>query len=229
MGATITNLSPAQQGLHRNTDEDLANKGVNPYLLSYNDTIIDPIHALNTLRNEFESLPTTAKAISLGDIRDEFDADNNPTLTKKLDLLCEFLGSWRALEQAGAGVAKYINPNYTHIQHLSEDAYVTDPDERLRIMERCAAYGSVSLTELAPRFNLTAPKLAKFALYHDFDWIEHREKGRARLAHTCLTLRDWGYDMEQVASALGYTLDRLAMLTEEYRDPMFMPPTDPTN
>jgi len=222
-------------------DPEIVNNSVNlpawgrhhdvlPTFLDLDGRTFDSAHVMQQVTELIEDTPSTAKYIQGGRISDEVDGFNlcNGT-TDKLDLVLSLHGAWIPSDEFGKGTRSYINPEYMHLDHLREENYITNEDDRLEHFETVKKHGLVSKTRVATQFGFTDEEFSDWLASQDSEWDVAVLNGHRRVARTTAVMLDWGYSMTDMAAAFGVPTDTLQNIKHEHLSDSFEIPADVTS
>ncbi|RDZ61414.1 hypothetical protein C5B90_19275 [Haloferax sp. Atlit-12N] len=192
-----------------------------PHLLPFEYRKTTPIEFLEAVVDGLDDIPKTAATFRPTKIDgvEHAPAAGANIMTDMLGTL----GSWRVEETTPT---RWTNPQYVHLDSLQT---MPEKGDRMEIIERCAAYGTLTVGDVAPRLGITKGSLRRWLTRKNVPWSHLRHEGIVRLARTLRTASEWGYSERRHARVLPRAEGTVRSWIQNHaRDTDFEPPADPS-
>jgi|AntRauTorcE11898_2_1112593.scaffolds.fasta_scaffold00253_18 hypothetical protein len=203
--------------------------GVITPLLDLESRDYDPVGVMEDVNTLLEGTPKTATRINAGKINKELgDFHIGFGNLRKIDMIMAIHGAWQPPCETTGSSRVYINPTYIHQDHLRDEYYITDAEDRREWLDFVFEHGLVEKDTVATQFGMSTEDFQAYLSTEGIDWDARQDDGLQRLVQTWETMRDWGYDEERLASAFNIEYSEFQSLKSEYLPDDYFIPCDVT-
>lgn len=209
-----------------------AHHNLNYAFLDFEYTKFNPVEVLETINDYLATIKDSTQFIRAPEISDRVDSIDqfNGRSVKKLTVLMSIFGVWKPPKNLPGKNVAYLNPNYTHLDHLGDEFFLTSEEERDEYLNISLGHGLVQQNDIATAFNIKESSV-KQLVHHKkpYTWSERRSDGLERTAKSWKTLAEWGYEYKRLAPAFNINYNTFKTTIYNHTSTDFEPPQRPSH
>jgi len=134
-------------------------------LLDLESRDYDPVGVMEDVNTLLEGTPKTATRINAGKINKELgDFHIGFGNLRKIDMIMAIHGAWQPPCETTGSSRVYINPTYIHQDHLRDEYYITDAEDRREWLDFVFEHGLVEKDTVATQFGMSTEDFKRTCL-----------------------------------------------------------------